>query len=663
MDEAKVAAGDSAVAVQGPRAALEAKSPEANLSKDGEQMTKPSAELTSADSAAATAPPHTHNSVAAGHGDRSATHANLLSNMPPPSLLPRQLRSKRGGVAKVGSLRSSRVQAAPTSAVAENASASSSVGAGGQCAEHQAYWERGKMEGDAASSAAASTGSGDTANTDDEFLLFMKEIEQLDSQRQVEHAGSQSAEGKVPRVPPSQKLERSSPSLEPPPASLGTPKTPPQQAKNEPEQLDEQRAAPRPEWQAVVDTATGKTYYWDVTTDQVTWEMPRELAGEEAVDEAPSDPHSSDLQHWAEATFKLTQDLPTSNEKVQQLIFQLDFMESELDAMYEGLASAKPKPAPEEVDISTRLQRFRSLKRQREPTRPRRSREAKAAGSDDELLKELIDLHLQQDRPQAPWQCPRCKRCNAEPRTQPQQAEIRSLASSLARRLGRVEKEWAAAMLAALKARLEDWIDGGLNGSFFLQRLEKMQQEFQKHLSHESEAEGRQQELASVFPYSASAAAVASSATSKTSPRNCLASAVAAASSEKVAAARHQAGSKIAATAPKREPLTPSSAPPTPAGPPPTLPDDVPSATAEGTQTEEARAPSDIKRDGEIAAATSRDGAQAPAATVVTGKRNAGSIGSKKVTSSNPLVRRRMQLVEKWQKSRQMDEESEEEVG
>ncbi|KAL8272363.1 hypothetical protein Esti_003653 [Eimeria stiedai] len=702
MDQANVFVGDSVIAVQGPSAALRAECLEEDPPKDGEQVTKPTAELTCAAIDATTASSQKHKSVAAGQGDSIAPPADFLSDMPPPSLLPRQLRTKRAGVTKGASSRPPRVQAAATNSGADNAIETSSEEAGGQCAEHHAYWERGKMEGDAASSAAASAVPGDTAKADEEFLLFMKEIEQLDSQRQVDHADSQSAESAMPQVQLSQELKQISPSLDCPPAVLGTPETAqPQSAKKEAEQLDEQREARRSDWQAVIDSATGKTYYWDVTTDQVTWEIPRELSGEKTVDEAPSECQPSDLQQWAAATFKLTQELPTSGEKVQQLIFQLDFIEDELDAMYGGLASAKPERAPEKLDISSRLQRFRGLKRQREPNRPKRSRETKAACSDDELLKELIDLQLQQDRPQAPWQCPRCKRCNAEPRTQPQQTEIRSMASSLARRLGSVEKEWAAAMLAALKARLEDWIDGGLNGSFFLQRLEKMQQELQKHLSQESEAEGRKQELASAFPYSASAASVSASGTSKTSPRNCLASAVAAASSERIGAARHQAGSKSAAAAskPPQRP-TPCSAPPTPAGPPPTLPDDVPPATAEGTHTEEATASAvdegirladlveagswysaqsgvraaaegqflgslmsniPLHQDGEITAATSRDGAQAPAAPVVTGKRSSGSIGSKKVTSSNPLVRKRMQLVERWQKSRQKDEESEEE--
>ncbi|KAL8455593.1 hypothetical protein Emag_000588 [Eimeria magna] len=665
MNQANVASGDSAAGVQGPSAALEAECPGEICLKDGEQVIKSTAELACAVTAASKASSQTLNTVAAGKGYSTAAPSDSLSDMPPPSLLPRQLRIKRGGISKVASLRPSRIQAATTSG-ADNALASSSEEASGLCAEQQAYWEQGKMQGEAASSAAALPVSGDTAKADEEFSLFMKEIEQLDSQREAQHAGSQSAESAVAQEQASLNSEQSPPSLDCSLASLSSPETRPlQRAEKEAEQLKEQRDAPRSEWQAVVDSATGKTYYWDVTTDHVTWDMPTERAGQKSVDEAPDDSQVSELQHWAEATFKLTQELPTSGEKVQQLIFQLDFMEEELDAMYEGIASAKPEPAPEELDMSARLQRFRTLKRQREPNRLKRSRETKAACSDDELLKELIDLQLQQGRPQAPWQCPRCKRCNAEPRTQPQQAEIRSLASSLARRLGLVEKEWAAAMLAALKARLEDWIDGGLNGSFFLQRLEKMQQELQKHLSQESEAEGRQQELASAFPYSASAAAVSGSLTSKSSPRNCLASAVAAASSEKGGAARHQAGFKSAAAAAKREPLTPCSAPPTPAGPPPTLPDDVPPASAEGARTEEATASADISRHrgGESTAATSRDGAQPPAATVITGKRSIGSAGSKKVTSSNPLVRKRMQLVERWQKSRQKDEESEEEVG
>ncbi|KAL8445801.1 hypothetical protein Emed_005357 [Eimeria media] len=667
MNQANVAAEDSAEGVQDLSAAGDAEGSDRGGLKEGEEqgMKGTAAELACAATPAATAPPQTMQSVAAAQDGSGAAPSSFLSDMPPPSLLPRQLRIKRGGTTKAASSRPSRTSASG----ADGAAAFSSEEANGSSTEHQAYWERGMVEGEAASSAAASAVSGDMAKADEEFFLFMKEIEQLDSQ--LKHADSQSADSAVSQEQqqPSLNSEESPPSVDGSLVKLETSETQPlPHAENGAEELKEQREAPRPEWQAVVDSATGKTYYWDVTTDRVTWEMPKELADEKPVDEAPSDSQiASELQQWAEATFKLTQELPTSGEKVQQLIFQLDFMEEELDAMYEGVASARPESAaPEELDISARLQRFRSLKKNREANRSKRPRETKAAGSDDELLKELIDLQLQQGRPQAPWQCPRCKRCNAEPRTQPQQAEIRALASSLARRLGRVEKEWAAAMLAALKARLEDWIDGGLNGSFFLQRLEKMQQEFQKHLSQESEAEGRQQELASAFPYSASAAAVSGSLTSKTSPRNCLASAVAAASSEKGGGgARHQAGSKTAAAAAKREPLPPCPAPPTPAGPPPTLPDDAPPATAECARTEEATASADIShhRDGESTAAASREGAQATAAPVVTGKRSISSVSSKKVTSSNPLVRKRMQLVERWQKSRQKDEESEEEVG
>ena len=59
------------------------------------------------------------------------------------------------------------------------------------------------------------------------------------------------------------------------------------------------------------------------------------------------------------------------------------------------------------------------------------------------------------------------------------------------------------------------------------------------------------------------------------------------------------------------------------------------------------------------APAPTRDGAQAG---IATGKRSASSSCTKKICSSNPVVRKRMQLVEKWQKSREKDEGSEEEV-
>lgn len=67
-------------------------------------------------------------------------------------------------------------------------------------------------------------------------------------------------------------------------------------------------------------------------------------------------------------------------------------------------------------------------------------------------------------------------------------------------------------------------------------------------------------------------------------------------------------------------------------------------------------------RDSGATSAASRDGPLALGATGGTGKRTSGSAGGKRLSSSNPLVRKRMQLVEKWQRSREKDEESEEEV-
>lgn len=62
------------------------------------------------------------------------------------------------------------------------------------------------------------------------------------------------------------------------------------------------------------------------------------------------------------------------------------------------------------------------------------------------------------------------------------------------------------------------------------------------------------------------------------------------------------------------------------------------------------------------APAATRDGAPAPGVSGGIAKRPHNTSACKKISSSNPLVRKRMQLVEKWQKSREKEEESEEEV-
>lgn len=123
----------------------------------------------------------------------------------------------------------------------------------------------------------------------------------------------------------------------------------------------------------------------------------------------------------------------------------------------------------------------------------------------------------------------------------------------------------------------------------------------QKHLSQDMKAQGHHHELASVFPYSAAAAAVSATSATKSSPRNCLAAAAAAswsdkASGSKAGSGRPMSALRIGAAAPrgssKHSDDSPavSTAPPTPAGPPPTLPDGVPPAKSEPAQAEVAPA-------------------------------------------------------------------------
>lgn len=580
---------------------------------------------------------------------------SMASEMPPPSFLPRQLRMKRhANRARAEAASGATVPTTPPAAV-------------------QGREEGGQQEAQAASDNAQAT-TNDGSKVDDEFVLFMKEIQQLDSQREAEQQNSSPGNhGAASTVPVSgtpadnQQSSNLSPSASESPqntADQGIAAT----GSLEQQQPQDNEAA----WQAVVDPASGKTYYWNVATDEVTWELPGSSVHPIATqkDTHGKQQQENDLRQWAASTFRLTQELPTCSEKVQQLMFQLDFMEEELDAVHESSSMAQPAVPATETDVSLRLQRFRSMRLKREQLRQKRSHDGRANGSDDELLKELIDLQLQQDRRTDPAQCPACKQRLAEARgTQPQQAKVRALASSLARRLGNVEKEWAAAMLAALKARLDDWIDGGLSSSFFLKRLDKMQQDFQKHLLHDVEAEGRHQELASAFPYSAAAAAVSASGVAKASPRNSLAGVTAASASDKGGTGRSTGGSRNAGAMPSgnskpgEESTAACTAPPTPEGPPPTLPDEVPPAASEATKAGAAPA-ADNQRHQEAdpkAPAVSRDGAHGAGAMAAPVKRPLGSSGVKKISSSNPLVRKRMQLVEKWQKSREKDEESEEE--
>ncbi|CDJ31528.1 uncharacterized protein EMH_0009340 [Eimeria mitis] len=629
--------------------------------------------------AAASNPGSEHNPL-----DRPASTATdplmpqiMASDMPPPTFLPRQLRMKRhANRARAQATSNASVTKAPTAAVATSE-------------------EGGRQEAHAPAD-DTHVAEGERSSVDDEFALFMKEIQQLDSQREAEQQNSNPDDpGAAVTVPPAETPadnEQPSGANVSPPASES-----PQNSEdhgiavtdNHDQQQHQEDAAV---WQAVLDSASGKTYYWNVITDEVTWDVPGSSSRPVAVQEGTYDKQhqQQDLRQWAASTFRLTQELPTCSEKVQQLMFQLDFMEEELDAEYESPAAAQEAVPSEKADVSLWLQRFRSMRRQREPQRPKRSQEGRASGSDDELLKELIDLQLQQDRRTDPSQCPACKQRLLESRgTQSQQAKVRSVASSLARRLGNVEKEWASAMLAALKARLDDWIDGGLSSSFFLKRLDKMQQDFQKHLVYDVEAEGRHQELASVFPYSTAAATASTSGAVKASPRNCLAGLTGAPASDKGGTGRSTSGSRTAGAVPRgsskssEESTAVCTAPPTPEGPPPTLPDEVPPAASEAAKAGAVPAAGmslvvfntlqtvndpwlilHLQRHPEAdpkAPAVSREGAQGSGVTVAPAKRPLGSSGVKKISSSNPLVRKRMQLVEKWQKSREKDEESEEE--
>lgn len=583
-----------------------------------------------------------------------------LSDMPPPSFLPRQLRMKRNscGVAKVAATSFCRTQIPATASDARSTSASSTDGTVRELGGARADAEAGQQEGTLESSTVTSATLPSKGSTDDEFFLFMKEIQELDSQREGEqHADRDEAQPAPSAAPQHQQVAE-----EPLPSSQVPQETLPACGASE---LPQQQQAGR---EAVGNAPAGKAYNWKANTDEVTREMTPGFSDIKTPLEESRESEQGDLERWAASTFKRTQQLQTSTEKVRQLLLQLDFIEDELDAMYDRSTTAQPAPTTQTSDVGARLERFRTLKQQRERQRQRRSQEAKAACSDDELLKELIDLQLQQDQQPGATQCARCRQLHAERRgTQPQQAEIRALASSLARRLGNVEKEWAAAMLAALKARLDDWIDGGLGGDFFLQRLQKMQQDLQRHLAQGAEAEGRQQDLASVFPYSAAAAMASASAAGKPSPRNCLASAAAAAAFEKAGTARRSSNSKSAAAALpcgnkcSEETQAAPTAPPTPAGPPPTLPDEVSPAAADAVQGEAAAAADSSRhRDIEAPVSASRDGAQTLATVGKPGRRTSSGGGSRKLTSSNPLVRKRMQLVERWQRSREKDDSEEE---
>ncbi|OEH74474.1 hypothetical protein cyc_00338 [Cyclospora cayetanensis] len=532
------------------------------------------------------------------------------SDMPPPSFLPRQLRMKRSSSKATRNQISTPAQTPITDkqavSVAPPSSAHSTDNSSGH-ATALTEQQKGKQE----QSENAQSGTSNRGNVDDEFMLFMKEIQQLDSHGVVEadsateDGQSDEFEGHDTQSGKDQSEKSSQPVLE----SLHD---------NPNDRETSQQSEQEVVWQAVLDAASGKTYYWNVVTDEVTWELPSVSVGSGStfVGTQQQEQAQHDLWQWASSNFRMTQDLPTCSEKVQQLMLQLDFIEEELDAVYECSKSAHPAQSAEE-------------------------------------------------------------------------AHVRSLASSLARRLGKVEKEWASTMLAALKARLDDWIDGGLSGSFFLLRLDKMQQEFQV------------------------AAASASPAT-KATPRNCLAAATAVSSLERGGSGRisntlsdAEAVLKVCSNPIEDSPAACVS-PPTPAGPPPTLPDDAPPATADVTQggaTPAAGMSLVVSRDlhtveglwmglclavvlpthssgvswvalppvGTVclhialwnfpvaASAVPRDGVQAPGLTGLAAKRTISGSGAKKMSSSNPLVRKRMQLVEKWQKSREKDEESEEE--
>lgn len=267
--------------------------------------------------------------------------------------------------------------------------------------------------------------SGDPGKVDEEFAIFMKEIQELDSQREAEADPSTGlSPSSLPAAQETQVQHQLAPGRG---SSLGANQhdSPPDPGTSQQQQQHEQAIV----WQAVVDPASGKTYYWNVVTDEVTWDAPqRYLDASSSLDET-RDPQEPDLQQWAASTFRLTQELPTCTEKVQQLMLQLDFMEDELDAVYERSTPTQAAPPTEEAETMTlRLQRFRSLKRRREQQRLKPSQEGRAGGSDDELLKELIDLQLQQDQQPGPAQCTRCRQRIMEARgTQNQQAKVTSV--------------------------------------------------------------------------------------------------------------------------------------------------------------------------------------------------------------------------------------------
>lgn len=348
----------------------------------------------------------------------------------------------------------------------------------------------------------------DRGSVEDEFAIFMKEIQQLDSQKEAadshketEHQEASPRQGEASCTEcasPVKQHDSQAVAMTSSYASEKAQRT--QECEASAESKGGQGQQQQAVWQGVLDPASGETYYWNTNTDEVTWELPsvtvRSCASKKERNGQPQE--ERDLRQWAATTFKLTQELSTCSEKVQQLMLQLDFIEAELEAQREPANTGHSAVPSGNVDVSLRLQRFLSAKRQHEAERHKHSQEERGGSSDDELLKEVIDLQLQQGRQTDPSQCEACRQRLLESRgTQSQQAkvsnslgvqgicvlvsylegrtnslhsllawikprkrlrlnvlQVRVLASSLARRLGNVEKEWASSLLAALKARL-----------------------------------------------------------------------------------------------------------------------------------------------------------------------------------------------------------------
>lgn len=275
----------------------------------------------------------------------------------------------------------------------------------------------------------------DRGSVEDEFAIFMKEIQQLDSQKEAtdgqkeaEHQEASPRQGEASCTEcaaPVKQHDSQAMAVTSSQVSERSQRTPECEASAESkgDQGQQQQAV----WQGVLDPASGETYYWNTNTDEVTWELPsatvRSAASKKERNGQPQEEH--DLRQWAATTFKLTQELSTCSEKVQQLMLQLAFIESELEAQREPANTAHSAVPSGKVDVSLRLQRFLSAKRQHEAERHKHSQEERGGSSDDELLKEVIDLQLQQGRQTDTSQCETCRERLLESRgTQSQQAKV-----------------------------------------------------------------------------------------------------------------------------------------------------------------------------------------------------------------------------------------------